>query len=437
MFIFWEECKYLLRSRILWAVVLLGALACAFFSYTNWDFNRESFELSHGFAQEHGLSFGEEDVEAYASYYTEHSKEGQALGAALKKAGLEKLTFQEIQAYQKGEAPEISQKLEKLYERSEEDYWTVVRYIDALQQPWYLFEDNSIEKIRPSQWSENRIDELENRTVPLNPGTKEKLTEAFQQLENRLEEIRENGENHQFLPLGRNISGNSSWFESQFCSMGLGFLWLVAFAAAGVAAGRSLGGSFLSHMQGTIYTGKPGRRLAMRKLLAVLCVSGGIYLLLNLMLTVFYIFLFRLDLYWSVPLASMVSWSGTVVTRFPITVGGFWWFQLGVGLAAVLILALFFSASTVLTKSFYAGAGISVGFSLLLLGIIQMIPAAQNSLLLMGSPMGLYLNAGKFLQREFLFSILPHFEGISLLVWGSLAAVFAALGFVRFRKATL
>ena len=80
---------------------------------------------------------------------------------------------------------------------------------------------------------------------------------------------------------------------------------------------------------------------------------------------------------------------------------------------------------------------IHVGISLLLLGFVQMVPAVQSSFLLMGSPVGLFLQAGKFLQQDFLFSILPHFEGIMLLIWCGIAAVLGVVGFMRFRKASL
>lgn len=135
---------------------------------------------------------------------------------------------------------------------------------------------------------------------------------------------------------------------------------------------------------------------------------------------------------------SAVSDGGAMmISRFFITIGGYWLFQLGVGLAAVLIMALIFCAAMLVTKNFYAGSAVSVGVSLLLLGLIQMVPAAQNSFLLMGSPIGLFLNVGKFLQQGFLFSILPHFEGVMLLIWCGIAVVLGTVGFMRFRKASL
>ena len=124
-------------------------------------------------------------------------------------------------------------------------------------------------------------------------------------------------------------------------------------------------------------------------------------------------------------------------TRFPITIGGYWLFQLGVGLAAVLIMTLVFCAAMMFTRSFFAGSAISVGVSLLLLGLIANVPAAQNSFLIMGSPIGLFLKSGQFLQERFLFSVLPHFEGVMLLIWCGSAAVLGAVGFMRFRKAAL
>ena len=162
-----------------------------------------------------------------------------------------------------------------------------------------------------------------------------------------------------------------------------------------------------------------------------MAVSGGVYLALSLVFTLVCIWIFRLDWYWDVSLAAMTT------TRFPITVGEYWLLQLGIGLAAVLIMALIFCAAMLVTKNFYAGSAVSVGVSLLLLGLIQMVPAAQNSFLVMGSPVGLYLNVGKFLQLEFLFSILPHFEGVMLLIWCGIAVVLGTVGFMRFRKASL
>ena len=218
----------------------------------------------------------------------------------------------------------------------------------------------------------------------------------------------------------------------------MAILWVFSFVLAGIIAARSLGGSLMNHIPEMVYTGKTGRRLVWRKILSVLAVSGGAYIVLYLLITVFYVYLFRLDLYWNVPMASLVDFDRSIIPRLALTIGGYWWFQLGIGLGAVLIMALVYAAAMVLTKSFYAGSAISVGISLFLLLLIQMMPAMRNSLLLMSTPIGLYLNVGNFAQpQSFLFSILPHFEGISLLIWGGIAAILAALGFVRFRRAAL
>ena len=200
---------------------------------------------------------------------------------------------------------------------------------------------------------------------------------------------------------------------------------------------HGIGGSFLNHMPGILYCSKSGRKLALRKMVSVSAISGMLYLALFLLITIYYVYRFRLNLYWDVPLASMIQHTGPSIPRFPITVGGYWWFQLGVGLGTILIMALIFSVAMMFTRSFYTGSAISVGISLLLLGLVQMVPAAQSSFLLMGSPIGLFLQAGKFLQQDFIFSILPHFEGVMLLIWFGIAAVLGAVGFVRFRKAAL
>ena len=124
-----------------------------------------------------------------------------------------------------------------------------------------------------------------------------------------------------------------------------------------------------------------------------------------------------------------------MIPRFFITIGGYWLFQLGVGLAAVLIMGGNFLRSYVVYQEFLCRSAISVGVSLLLLGIIQMVPAAQNSFLVMGSPIGLYLNVSKISATGiFCFPFCPHFEGSMLLIWCGIAAVLGVVGFMRFEK---
>lgn len=441
MAIFWQECKHIFRSRFWLAVAVLGVILCIYNGFMNsYTYGSEGFALSYEFTQEHGYSFTEEDAVAFVKYYLENSEEGKEIQEDVKEAGLDTITAEEVRAYYNGEPTKFNEKLQEMSEgkTSEEEkaYWNVLSYMDILGSTLEIPKANSLdpELYDMKIWGKNMLEEASF------PKWKEELfLDGYAHLDERVEEIKENGENHQMLPVGMSGSDNSEWFHFQFATNGpLGFLWGVAFVLAGIAAARSLGGSLMSNIQGMVYTGKTGRRLVWRKLLAVLAISASAYIILYLLMTVLCVCLFRLDLYWNVPLASMVYYGNSTIPRFAITIGGYWWFQLGVGLGAVLIMALIFSAAMIFTKSFYAGSAISVGVALLLLGMIQMVPGVQNSLFLTGSPVGLFLQAGHFLQdRFFRFSILPHFEGISLLVWGSIAAILAALGFVRFRKTAL
>ena len=442
MSIFWQECKHILRSWFWLGVTVLGVILCIYNGFMNsYTYGSEGFALSYEFTQEHGYSFTEEDAVAFVKYYLENSEEGKEIQEDVKEAGLDTITAEEVRAYYNGEPTKFNEKLQEMSEgkTSEEEkaYWNVLSYMDILGYTLEIPKANSLdpELYNMKEWGKNIMEESSF------PKWKEELLlNGYANLDERVEEIKENGENHQMLPVGMSGSDNSEWFHFQFATNGpLGFLWGVAFVLAGIAAARSLGGSLMNHIQGMVYTGKKGRKLIWRKTLSVLAVSGSVYVLLYLMVTVFYVSLFRLDLYWNVPLASMVDYMDSIIPRFPITVGGYWWFQLGVGLGAVCIMALFFSAAMILTKNFYAGSAISIALPLFLIMMIFMEPnAARNSLCMMSTPIGLYYNAGLFLQPQmFLFSILPHFEGLSLLVWGGFAAILAVLGFVRFRRAAL
>ena len=441
MSIFWQECKHILRSRFWLGVTVLGVIFCIYNGFMNsYTYGSEGFALSYEFTQEHGYSFTEEDAVAFVKYYLENSEEGKEIQEDVKEAGLDTITAEEIKDYFDGKPTKFNEKLQEMSEgkTSEEEkaYWNVLSYMDILGYTLEIPKANSLdpELYNMKEWGKNIMEEASF------PKWKEELLlGGYAHLDERVEEIRKNGENHHMLPIGLSGFDNSEWFQFQFATNGpLGFLWGVSFVLAGIAAARSLGGSLMGNIQGMVYTGKTGRKLVWRKLLAVLAISAGAYIVLYLLMTVLCVFMFRLDMYWNVPLASMVYFGNSTIPRFAITIGGYWWFQLGVGLGTVLIMTLIFCASMILTKSFYAGSAISVGVSLFLLGVVLMVPDAQNSFLLMGSPIGLFLQAGHFLQeRFFLFSILPHFEGVMLLIWFGIAAILTALGFVRFRKAAL
>ena len=441
MSIFWQECKHILRSRFWLGVTVLGVIFCIYNGFMNsYTYGSEGFALSYEFTQEHGYSFTEEDAVAFVKYYLENSEEGKEIQEDVKEAGLDTITAEEIKDYFDGKPTKFNEKLQEMSEgkTSEEEkaYWNVLSYMDILGYTLEIPKANSLdpELYNMKEWGKNIMEEASF------PKWKEELLlGGYAHLDERVEEIRKNGENHHMLPIGLSGFDNSEWFQFQFATKGpLGFLWGVSFVLAGMAAARSLGGSLMGNIQGMVYTGKTGRKLVWRKLLAVLAISAGAYIVLYLLMTVLCVFMFRLDMYWNVPLASMVYFGNSIIPRFAITIGGYWWFQLGVGLGAVLIMTLIFCASMLLTKSFYAGSAISVGVSLFLLGVVLMVPDAQNSFLLMGSPIGLFLQAGHFLQeRFFLFSILSHFEGVMLLIWFGIAAILTALGFVRFRKAAL
>ena len=439
MLVFWQECKYILRSRFLWAVVLLSVLLGMFFAVTRvTEEDRENYEAAHLYVQEHGTDFSKDDVESYRDIYLHKTQAGKKFQEALKEVGLPFPTEEEMLDIRGERKTEFSKKLESFAYQDFNSYIKIVGGIDN-----YLSIPNYVERFDHNPYAENSeevpwiSDLIRNRPIPFSDWKKEMLEEAAVKDEEKISTIINAKENQHLLPLDDRTDNSRYWFTFPLDLMGQGLMWAAAFVLAGIAAGRSIGGSFQSNMQGMVYLGKSGRRLSLYKVLAVLAVSAAMYLFLSFFVLLVYVLLCRTDLYWNVPLSAVSDGGAMMISRFFITIGGYWLFQLGVGLAAVLIMTLVFCAAMLVTKNFYAGSAVSVGVSLLLLGLIQMVPAAQNSFLLMGSPIGLFLNVGKFLQQGFLFSILPHFEGVMLLIWCGIAVVLGTVGFMRFRKASL
>ncbi len=451
MSIFWQECKYILRSRFLWCVIVLGVVFSINTAYTNLGYfkigNIGDISISYEFTEKYGTSFTEKDAKKFVKYYMTETEEGKELVRSIQKdSGLEVISADQVIDAYYNEPSQIPAELEAVLQKMEEDgrnegeeYSNILYYLDILQRPLEMAETNSLDPQNQNakEWGEKWLEES-GKDFP--KWKQDLILDGYDHLAQRVEEIRKNGENHHMLPIIMGSYGNTEWFSFQFAGgSALTVVWAFAFVLAGVAAARSLGGSLMNHMQGMLYTCKNGRRLVWHKILSVLAVSGGIYILFYLLITALYIPLFRLDLYWNVPLASMVNYMDSIVPRIAITVGGYWWFQLGVGLGTVVIMALFFSAVMILTKNFYAGSAVSIAVPLFLMMMTFMEPnVTRNSLCMMSTPIGLYINAGLFLRPQmFLFSILPHFEGLSLLIWGGFAAILAVLGFVRFRKAAL
>lgn len=438
MLIFWQECKHILRSKFLWVVMMLCALLGVFFAVTRIiDDDRENYEVAHIYTQKYGPAFTKDDVETYRDIYLHETQAGKNFQEALKEAGLPFPTEEEMIDSEGERKTEFSKKLDAFREKDFQNYITILQSIRSylgISDFAATRSTNPYSGLSMETWL---MEKLSYRSVPLPDWKTAMLKDAVKAEEERIQEILREKEKQYLLPLDNATDDNKYWFTFPLDLMGQGLVWAAAFVLAGIAAGRSLGGSFQGNMQGVVYLGKPGRRFGLYKVLAVLAVSAAMYLFLSFFVLLVYVLLCRTDVYWNVPLSTVSDGGGMMVSRFFITIGGYWLFQLGVGLAAVLIMALIFCAAMLVTKNFYAGSAISVGVSLLLLGIIQMVPAAQNSFLVMGSPIGLYLNVSKFLQQDFLFSILPHFEGIMLLIWCGIAAVLGVVGFMRFRKAAL
>ena len=100
MRIFWEECKHILRSRLLWCVALLGFFASLYLHSVSVD--PSLLTVSNGFVREHGTSFTEQDADDFVLYYLEHTEHGKEVQQELKQLGLSTITPSQIMRYQRG-----------------------------------------------------------------------------------------------------------------------------------------------------------------------------------------------------------------------------------------------------------------------------------------------------------------------------------------------
>lgn len=438
MRIFWEECKHILRSRLLWCVALLGFLAGLYLHSVSVD--PSLLEVSNGFVREHGTSFTEQDADDFVLYYLEHTQHGQEVKQELQQLGLSTITPSQIMRYQRGEDPELAERLHALREKDESAYEYLMYEFHWFTRVLDQMADNRTEEnIDLEKQGKSWMDSL---LPPEEEWKRSLLQPAFAAMQDRVEDVFATGENQGFFPYSLSGGGYNSWFWSQFrMTDGLGFLWGLSFLLSAIMVARSLGGSFRAHRGQLLYTGRPGRRLILIKMAAVLTISGLLFLLLTGLMTLLYVLLYHIDLYWHVPVASLLCEDGPAIPRLAVTLLQYWWFQLGVGLGCVLIMALLFGGVMALTKNFYVGSAM---IALLVTGfviLLKMVPGTESSLLLMSSPMGLFFHTGfllmPFLRASTLFTALPHFEGYSLLVWGLITAIVMTLGMWRMHRASI
>ena len=83
MFIFWQECKHILRSRFFWVVLVLGVALIVNTVYTTSGYfkavNVTDISISYAFTEKYGTSFTQKDAEKFVKYYMTETEEGKEL----------------------------------------------------------------------------------------------------------------------------------------------------------------------------------------------------------------------------------------------------------------------------------------------------------------------------------------------------------------------
>ena len=145
MLVFWQECKYILRSCFLWAVMMLGIFVYGFFIYNNFGFSQDLLNASFLYTQENGKTFStREDAESYIKLYLQNTETGKLLADALEKAGLEDIVdrpVDEIMDYRN--TPEIREKLDKLVDSDSSSLSMIYMYLQNIQTPIQMVESSA------------------------------------------------------------------------------------------------------------------------------------------------------------------------------------------------------------------------------------------------------------------------------------------------------
>ena len=431
MRVIWEECKYIFRGRFLWAVLALGLLYPLGISMMNQQWVMENSALTNRYVEEHGAVYDRSDGRIYEEYYLRETEEGRRAVEIMKELGYSQPTEAEFLEVDAMPYEELEEKL------GEEKLWELQEVLRQFAMVFQFYFAQPVPQADGQQAAENGIYRLENygstETAKLPQWKKDLLFWGGEQLEARYADVDLEKERNWLVPAFQ-ISSGFEWLNSLTNSnYGMGFLMAVGMVLAGMVAARSLGGSFLEGRENLLYSTKSGRKLVFSKLAASVLAVSVLHLLLNGIFLAVMVPAFRVDLYWNVPVIA-----GAGIIRFPTTVGGYLLFLVGVGLGCTVVMCLLFCGFMIGAKNFFGGSALCVGVSLVLAAVILFLPAVQTSLFLMGSPIGLFTGSSRLLGSDFPFSfLLPHFEGISLLIWGLLASLVAGAGFLRFRKAAL
>lgn len=207
MSIFWQECKHILRSRFFWVVLVLGVALSVNTVYTTSGYfkavNVTDISISYAFTEKYGTSFTQKDAEKFVKYYMTETEEGKELVQNIQKdSGVKEISPEEIIDAYNNESSQIPAELEAVLQKMEEDgrdedaeYSNILYYLDILQRPLELAENNSLNpesynmKEKGNKW-------LEESGKYFPKWKQELILDSYDRLEERVEEIRKNGENH-------------------------------------------------------------------------------------------------------------------------------------------------------------------------------------------------------------------------------------------------
>lgn len=126
MSIFWQECKYILRSRFLWIVVILGSIFAVYYNMNVAANLGSDISFSYEFTEQHGLSFKEKDVEEFLDILLEQHYRAQDLKNELKAAGIPKVTAKDIIDSAMGNDSEFTNQLMQIANTDDKAYGEII-----------------------------------------------------------------------------------------------------------------------------------------------------------------------------------------------------------------------------------------------------------------------------------------------------------------------
>ncbi|MEJ8545010.1 hypothetical protein [Brevibacillus borstelensis] len=416
MRIIFHECKKAFSSPILVALLLLFASFNIFLIFSHSDL-KEELQVANELTETYG---GKITPESWHRFKQDLQADLVKLNEITrKKSGRD---FHSVHEF----LDSLHSKDRDLYSRQE---WTFFTRLQVKEM--YFALANSIDS-QYSQLDWRKIAELEVEKYQLSGSAAMALLDGYDQLSQRFEQMKENGEHKQWFLAGKPYRMHSFLFRTMFGHLIFEALILIVLATALISNFEFENGTHL-----VTYSTKRGRGLMPDKLAASLLTATAITAILLFGTLGAFFSVFDYSSLWGSSISSAFNWEYNLpyVSWWNMSFATFLFCSILLVYACMLLFsAIAFAISLFVKNNYFTFFLCAAGFAIALL-LPGFMPSFASLMLITGfNPAVLVMNPHMFFMGNSGLTMFKHYETITVGVWTMIASAFCCISVKTCKK---